>query len=112
MAQKGQWAQVSSVVLRPEERAPQVPDDTKKTPLVMWVKGYLNQDSEMGAECEITTVTGRVVKGVLEDVEPVYIHNFGKYIPELDAIRDQVRKALGWSLATQAACPCDREVQG
>ena len=93
-AKKGQWVQIRSTVLKPEERAPQVPEDTKKTPLVMWVKGYLNNDAAVGTECEITTITGRVVKGMLEEVEPVYQHNFGKYIPELDVIRDQVRKAL------------------
>jgi hypothetical protein len=92
---KGQWVQIHSVVLQPSERAPQVPDDTKLTPLTMWVKGYLNADAIVNAPCEITTITGRTVKGVLDEVEPTYHHNFGKYIPELDTIREQVRKTLG-----------------
>ena len=92
---KGQWVQIHNVVLKPADRAPQVPDDTKQTPLVMWVKGYLKADAEIGKECEITTVTGRTVKGILDEVEPCYSHDFGKYVPELDIIRDQVRKALG-----------------
>jgi len=92
---KGQWVQIHNIVLEPADRAPQVPDDTKATPLVMWVKGYLNADAEVNCECEITTVTGRIVKGILDEVEPSYSHDFGKYVPELDIIRDQVRKALG-----------------
>jgi hypothetical protein len=92
---KGQWAQIHNIVLQPADRAPQVPDDTKKVPLVMWVKGYLNADADVGKECEITTLTGRVVKGVLDEVEPAYSHDFGQYIPELGVIRDQVRKVLG-----------------
>jgi len=82
-------------VLKPEERAPQVPEDTRKTPLVMWVKGYLNADAEIGAECEITTVTGRTVRGLLDEVEPAYAHSFGSYIPELSEVRQQVKKLLG-----------------
>ena len=92
---KGQWAQIRRVVLEPSERAPLVPEDTKQTPLVMWVKGYLSHDADVGQECEVTTITGRAVKGLLDEVEPCYTHDFGKYVPELDVIRDQVRKALG-----------------
>jgi hypothetical protein len=92
---KGQWVQIHNIVLEPADRAPQVPDDTKKVPLVMWVKGYLNADADVGKACEITTVTGRIVKGILDEVEPKYSHDFGQYIPELGVIRDQVRKALG-----------------
>ena len=91
---KGQWVQIRSIVLKPEERAPQVPDDTGKTPLVMWVKGYLNEDAEIGGECGITTVTGRAVRGLLAEVEPSYAHNFGNYVPELSEVRRQVKEAL------------------
>jgi len=95
MGKKGQWVQIRDTVLPPEGRAPQAPEDTRKTPLIMWVKGYLNADAEVGKDCEITTITGRTVKGTLEEVEPSYTHDFGKYVPELDVVRDQVRKALG-----------------
>ena len=91
---KGQWVQIRTIILEPKDRAPQVPEDTKKTPFVMWVKGYLNADANINDECEITTVTGRKVKGLLDAVEPSYTHDFGKYIPELDIIRNQVRNIL------------------
>ena len=92
---KGQWVQIHNIVLEPSERAPQVPDDTKRTPLIMWVKGYLAADAEIGGECEVTTLTGRTVKGVLDEIEPSYSHDYGKYVPELGIIRDQVRSMLG-----------------
>ena len=44
MAKKGDWVLIHKIVLSPEERAPQVPDDTKKVPLEMWIKGYLNEN--------------------------------------------------------------------
>ena len=99
IGKKGQWAQIHDIVLKPADRAPQVPDDTKKVPLELWVKGYLNADAEIGKECEITTVTGRVVKGSLAEIEPSYTHDFGKYVPELDVVREQVRKILGRQLS-------------
>jgi hypothetical protein len=68
----------------------------------MWVKGYLNADAEISKECEITTVTGRKVKGILDEIEPSYSHDFGKYVPELDIIREQVRTALGFGGADSA----------
>ena len=88
---KGQWVQIHDTVLEPSERAPQVPDDTKQVPLLMWVKGYLAADAGIGEECEVTTLTGRTVRGVLDEIEPSYSHGFGKYVPEFAAIRDQVK---------------------
>jgi hypothetical protein len=94
-AKKGQWVQLHDIVLRPEERTAQLPDDTKRVPLELWVKGYLNDESaEIGAVCEITTVTGRLVSGVLCAVEPPYTHGFGSYVPELGQIRSQLKALL------------------
>ena len=95
MTTKNTWVQIRAAILAPEDRAPQVPDDTKATPLIMWVKGYLNNDCKIGEECEITTVTGRVVSGILEEAEPSYTHDFGRYVPELDIIRQAVKDKLG-----------------
>ena len=93
-AKKGQWVQIHKIILEPKDRAPQVPDDTKLVPCTMWVKGYLNADAEVNKPCEITTLTGRIVEGVLDEIEPAYTHDFGKYVPELAIIRDQVRNML------------------
>ena len=37
MAKKGDWVLTHTIVLTPAERAPQVPEDTHKVPLEMWV---------------------------------------------------------------------------
>lgn len=94
MAVKGNWVNIHNIVLTPAERAPQVPDDTKKVPLETWVKGFLQCDGEIGDIVTIKTVTGRIVEGKLVSVEPSYNHSFGKYVPELHQIGFQLREIL------------------
>lgn len=94
MAKQGDWVLIHDVVLTPAQRAPQVPDDTKKVPLETWVKGFLTTDGEIGQHVTVKTVTGRLVEGDLVDVEPSYNHSFGKYIPELHQIGFQIREIL------------------
>lgn len=94
MVKKGTWVRIHKIVLKPSERAPQVPEDTKRVPLEMWVKGFLLQDAELGDEVSIETVTGRTETGTLVEVNPYYEHDFGKCVPELLAIDKQVREIL------------------
>jgi len=88
---KGQWVEIYRVVLSPGERAPQVPDDTKKVPLEMRVKGFLEKDAVIGDEVTVTTAAGRSVSGTLAAVNPAYTHGFGEPIPELIGIGREVR---------------------
>lgn len=94
MIKKGEWVRIHKVILKPEERAPQVPEDTKKVPLEMWVKGFLQSDANIGDEVEIETVTGRKETGTLVELNPYYTHNFGVFVPELIEIDKQVRGIL------------------
>lgn len=94
MVKKGEWVRIHKNILEPRERAPQVPDDTKKCPLEMWDKGFLQADAEIGSEVEIETVTGRKETGTLIEVNPYYEHDFGKFVPELLEIDKQVRQIL------------------
>lgn len=94
MIKKGEWVRIHKIILQPSERAPQVPEDTKKIPLEMWDKGFLQEDAEMGGEVTIETVTGRKETGKLIEVNPYYEHDFGKFVPELLAIDRQVRDIL------------------
>lgn len=94
MVKKGERVLVEKVLLRPEERAPQVPDDTKRTPLKAWMRGSLNEDAEIGDEVRITTETGRTEDGILLEVNPQYKLNYGNYIPELLKINRDVREIL------------------
>ena len=94
MARKGDWVLLSSTVLSPNQRAPQVPEDTRGTPLVQWVKGHLLMDAEIGEEAQALTRTGRRVSGILCEVSPAYSHSFGAFIPELQKAQDSAREAL------------------
>ena len=94
-APKGEWVQVQQTVLAPEGRAPLAPEDTKKTPLLLWVKGFLEEEGELGQEVTIKTVTGRIVKGTLYAVQPRYTHDFGVFVPELLKIDMQLKEIMG-----------------
>lgn len=91
---KGVYVQIHRIILEPGERAEHLPPDTKKVPLEMWGKGFLNGDAEIGEDAAITTVTGRVVHGTLVGVNPGYTHGFGRYIPEMLHIGPQLRELL------------------
>lgn len=94
-AKKGDWVQIHNVVLSPEERTGKLPEDTKNVPLEMWVKGYINSDAQIGENVEISTLTGRTVKGKLIDVNPTYKYGFGEeFIPELLKVGKQVRSIV------------------
>lgn len=94
MVKKGEWVQIHQIVLNPEERSNHLPEDTKKVSLELWVKGFLKQDSNIGDEVEITTLTGRSVYGTLVDVNPSYKYGFGEFVPELLQIGIQLRGIL------------------
>jgi hypothetical protein len=93
-AKKGDWVQIRQTVLSPGERAPQVPEDTRKVPLLLWVKGFACADAARGEQVEIETVTGRRTKGELFAVNPRYIHDFGDFVPELLQMDMQLKKLL------------------
>ncbi|WP_432665378.1 2-amino-4-oxopentanoate thiolase subunit OrtA [Wukongibacter baidiensis] len=93
-AKKGDWVNIYNVVLKPEERAPQVPEDTKKVPLETWVKGFIEKDAEIGDMVTIKTMTGRTVTGKLVEVNPSYTHSFGNTVPEVFKIGLQLKEIL------------------
>ncbi len=94
IAKKGDWVQIHQIVLKPEERAEHLPEDTKKVPLELWVKGFAQNDAKIGEEMEIKTVTGRTVVGELFAINPRYIHDFGNYVPELTKVDIQLKDEL------------------
>ena len=89
MARKGDWVRLISVILAPGERAPQVPEDTAKTSLTQWVKGWLLADAKVGSPARVRTRTGREVEGTLLDAD----HSFGEFIPELQQAQEGIRRA-------------------
>lgn len=95
VAKKGTWVQVHSTVLYPDERTGKLPEDTKKVPLEMWVKGFLQTDTKIGDIATVKTVTDRIVCGELVKINPTYDYGFGDvYIPELLQIGIEVKKII------------------
>lgn len=94
-AYQGDWIRVHSIILEPAARADQTPDDTKKVPLELWAKGWLeDKEVKMGEEATIKTVTGRILKGTMVSINPPFEHNFGQPIPELLEIGNELRQFL------------------
>ena len=83
LVKAGTWVEVEKTILTPEQRAPQVPEDTRKTPYIMKVAGFLVSDAELNSEVTVKTLIGREVKGTLKTVNPYYDHSFGETVPEL-----------------------------
>lgn len=79
----GTWVEIEKVLLTPAERAPQVPDDTRATPYLLRLSGFLQKEAEIGAPCRIKTLIGREDTGTLRLVNPSYDHSFGATVPEL-----------------------------
>ena len=93
-AKKGDWVQICNTILKAGERAPQVPEDTQQCDLKMWVKGFIQEDAELGNDVEIITSIGRRVTGQLCEVNPKYIHTYGDFVPELVQIQHQLREIV------------------
>ena len=81
MVQKGTWVRIKKILLPVGQRAPQDPEDTRNTPLVMWTKGFL-------------AAADRVETGTLVEVDPYYTHSYGKCVPELVQIDRNYRAFL------------------
>lgn len=94
MAKKGQWVRIHRVVLKADERTAKLPEDTQKCDLQMWVKGYLQNDAEIGDEVEVITATDRIEKGTLIEEDPYYTHSYGKFVPEIVEIDRRVREIM------------------
>jgi hypothetical protein len=94
LAVQGAWVEIYSCVLQTGERAPQVPEDTRRVPLEMRVKGFLIAAAAPGEAAEIVTLAGRRLQGTLTEVNPAYTHGFGAPLPELSTIGGEVRAML------------------
>ncbi|MBS3956460.1 MAG: 2-amino-4-ketopentanoate thiolase [Clostridiales bacterium] len=86
-----QWVEIERVLLEPSDRAGNLPDDTAAQPLRVWVRGFARDEVSLGEECEVETVTGRVVAGVLTAVNPGYTHTFGTPPPGIAGIGRDLR---------------------
>src|SRR3972149_1264358 len=73
----GTWVEIHSIVLAPDQRAHHIPEETKRVPLEIRVKGFLVTAAALGDQVEIVTVTGRHLRGMFAAANPAYTHGFG-----------------------------------
>lgn len=90
----GDWVEVERVLLEPADRSTNLPDDTAAQPLLVWVKGFARTAAAVGDELEVETMTGRVVRGTLTEINPGYTHTFGKPAPELTHVGRDLRERV------------------
>lgn len=91
---KGTWVEIQDTILKADDRTANIPEETKKVPYLMRVRGFLLEDAEFGDEVKIKTMIGRELKGKLHKSEPAYSHNFGKTVPELLKIGIELQEEL------------------
>jgi len=85
-ARAGQFVEITATVLGAGSRAPGLPADTAAVPLVMRTRGFLESDAKQGDEVTIATLADRRVSGVLRDLDPRHVHDFGEIDPDLLAV--------------------------
>ncbi|OJX38056.1 MAG: hypothetical protein BGO78_08465 [Chloroflexi bacterium 44-23] len=88
----GTWVEIEQIVLTPNQRAEALPEDTKKVPYILRVSGFLEHDADLGEECTIRTIIGRLLIGRMTQVNPGYSHSFGKTVAELLSIGTEREK--------------------
>lgn len=94
-AKRGDWVRIYNVVLEAGERASNIPEDTQKVPLEMWVKGFLlDEKASIGDHVKVETYIGRTTEGELLEINPYWCHDFGREVPELLYIGRQARAIL------------------
>lgn len=94
MPNKGDFVRIEKVILTDKERAPQVPEDTKKVSLRMWTKGFLLEDAKLGEEVRVKTLADREETGILFEVDPVHEVNYGGFVREILEIGVKVKEEL------------------
>ena len=91
---KGSWVEIQNTILNPEERTANIPEETKKVPYIMKVRGFLEEDAAIGDVVTIKTMIGRQLTGKLIQENPIFPHNYGKPVPELLRTNYRLRKEL------------------
>ena len=92
MIKKGSYVTIKKVVLNKNERAFNLPIDTKEVDLIMKIKGITLHDAKLNETVEIITTTKRIVKGELVEINPRYVHSFGSHIEEIEKMKSIILK--------------------
>lgn len=94
MLEKGSYVEIVQQVLSIEERASNIPEETRRKPLALWAKGFLLEDSNLGESAKIKTINDRILEGIVTEVNPSYTHDFGEFVPEILYIGAQAKSIL------------------
>ena len=100
-ANVGDWVEIGDTALEPGQRAPQVPEDTRRVSLQYRVRGFATEPGECGTPISIRTRAGRELRGTLLAVRPAYDHGFGVPADELLAIGEELRSILCTAVANE-----------
>lgn len=90
----GEWVEVERVLLEPADRSANLPPETARQPMLVWVAGFATGRAALGEEVTVETMTGRLVTGRLSAINPGYFHTFGHPIPELVSVGKDLRARL------------------
>jgi hypothetical protein len=93
-AKKGDWVQIYQVIVEAGQRTAKLPEDTKNSAFDLRVKGFIQQDANLGDEVTVRTAAQRTLTGKLIAVNPGPGHSFGRPVPELINIGSEVRALL------------------
>ncbi|MGM0501517.1 MAG: 2-amino-4-oxopentanoate thiolase subunit OrtA [Bacillota bacterium] len=94
-AKKGDYVQIHNIILEAGERSENLPEETKKVPLELKVRGILIDDeAQLNDQVTIETYIGRKFEGKLIDISPTYEIDYGEVIEELLPIGKELKIML------------------
>jgi len=88
------WIEIGFVVLEPSERTGHMPEDTRKVPYYVRVKGFADGEPQVGQRVTVETLLGRRIEGEVLRLDPEYGHDFGGPIQELIEAGREARALL------------------
>lgn len=86
------YVEIYRIILPVEDRASNLPVETKRVPFEMRLRGKLLKPANIGDFVEIETPTKRIERGILISIDPFFDHSFGHYVPILTKVRDLILK--------------------
>lgn len=94
MVKKNSYVEIHKVIFESQERTAKIPEETKKVPYEMFIKGFLLCDASIGDLVQVETVTGRVVEGTLLKENPTFDLGYGDFVPHIMKIKKILRGEL------------------
>lgn len=80
---EGAYVEIERVLLTPQQRTANLPADTRATPYVLRLHGFLAAPAAPGGPARIRSLIGREHTGTLRGAATGYAHTFGPPVPEL-----------------------------